>query len=186
MGQANSVERDASSSKVHSDDKRAKYGIALLLAFLGFSPLTASADPEMRSGELFDTIQGQRGLSELPPKGEGSPGGGSGSGEPPTDPEAEANAFFEDEMHPLVYPTCYLSCHQSGGLAGGSDLVLSGPGSNQIAANNSAFVNYITIFESSSRLLSQISGGNGHPGGVVYSTSSSGYQTIKTWTEFYD
>ena len=146
MGQANSVERDESSSKAHSADKMVKYGAALLLAFLGFIPLTASADPEMRSGELFDTIQGQRGLSELPPKGEGSPGGGSGSGEPPTDPEAEANAFFEDEMHPLVYPTCYLSCHQSGGLAGGSDLVLSGPGSNQIAANYTAFKNFITIF----------------------------------------
>ena len=185
MGQANSVERDESSSKAHSADKMVKYGTALLLAFLGFIPLTASANPEMRSGELFDTIQGQRGLSELPPKGEGSPGGGSGSGEPPTDPEAEAKAFFETEMHPLVYPTCYLSCHQSGGLAGGSDLVLSGPGSNQIATNYTAFKNFITIFGSSSQLLTKISGG-GHPGGVVYSTGSSGYQTIKTWTEFYD
>jgi len=104
---------------------------------------------------------------------------------PPPDPEAEAKAFFEAEMHPLVYPTCYLSCHQSGGLAGGSDLVLSGPGSNQIAANYTAFKNFITIFGSSSQLLTKISGG-GHPGGVVYSTGSSGYQTIKTWTEFYD
>ena len=39
-------------------------------------------------------------------------------GEPPVDPEAEAKAFFETEMHPLVYPTCYLSCHQAGGRIG--------------------------------------------------------------------
>ena len=157
----------------------------LLAAFIGAMPLAASADPEARSGALFDTVQGQRGLSDLPTKGGGSSGGGSGGGAPPPDPEAEAKAFFEAEVHPLVYPTCYLGCHQSGGVAGGSDLVLSGPGSNQVAANNTAFVNFITIFGSSSQLLTKISGG-GHPGGTVYSTSSSGYQTIKTWTEFYD
>ncbi|MEK9806589.1 MAG: hypothetical protein VW983_06735 [Halieaceae bacterium] len=151
---------------------------------MGLAAVTASADPQSRAAELLDSVQGVRGIGDVVDKGNGGTGGGGGT-EPPPDPEAEAQAFFETEMHPLVYPTCYLSCHQSGGLAGGSDLVLSGPGSNQIAANYTAFKNFITIFGSSSQLLTKISGG-GHPGGVVYSTGSSGYQTIKTWTEFYD
>lgn len=152
---------------------------------MGLAAVTASADPQSRTAELLESVQGVRGIGDVVDKGDGGTGGGGGN-EPPPDPEAEAKAFFETEMHPLVYPTCYLSCHQSGGLAGGSDLVLSGPGSNQIAANYTAFKNFITIFGSSSLLLTQISGGNGHPGGVIYSTGSSGYQTIKTWTEFYD
>lgn len=159
-------------------------GGCVAAALLGITWSTASADPQSRTTELLEAVQGVRGVGPVVDKGNGNTGGGGGSG-PPPDPEAEAKAFFEAEMHPVVYPTCYLSCHQSGGVAGSSDLVLSGPGSNQISANNNAFVNYITIFGSSSRLLTKISGG-GHPGGVVYSTSSSGYQTIKTWTEFYD
>ena len=151
---------------------------------MGLAAVTASADPQSRAAELLNSVQGVRGIGDVVDKGDSGTGGGGGT-EPPPDPEAEAQAFFETEMHPLVYPTCYLSCHQSGGLAGGSDLVLSGPGSNQIAANYTAFKNFITIFGSSAQLLTKISGG-GHPGGEVYSTGSSGYQTIKTWTEFYD
>lgn len=153
---------------------------------MGLAAVTASADPQSRAAELLNSVQGVRGIGDVVDKGDSGTGGGGGT-EPPQDPEAEAKAFFEAEMHPLVYPTCYLSCHQSGGLAGGSDLVLSGPGSNQIAANYTAFKNFITIFGSSAQLLSKISG-VGHPGRVevVYSTGSSGYQTIKTWTEFYD
>ena len=151
----------------------------LISVLMGLVAVTASADPQSRTAELLNSVQGVRGIGDVVDKGN----------EPPPDPEAEAKAFFETEMHsemnPLVYPMCYTSCHQSGGLAGGSDLVLSGPGSNQIAANYTAFKNFITIFGSSSQLLTKISGG-GHPGGVFYSTGSSGYQTIKTWTEFYD
>jgi len=142
---------------------------------------TANADPQSRVAELLDSVQGMRGQGPVIDKGDG---GGSG-GEPPVDPEAEAKAFFETEMHPLVYPTCYLGCHQAGGVSGGSDLVLVGPGANQIAANNSAFVNFITIFGSSATLLTRISGG-GHPGGTIYTSSSSQYQVIETWTQFYD
>ena len=125
-----------------------------------------------------------RGSEAKVPINDKGDGGGSG-GEPPVDPEAEAKAFFETEMHPLVYPTCYLSCHQAGGVSGGSDLVLVGPGPNQIAANNSAFVNFITVFSSSATLLTRISGG-GHPGGAIYTNGSSQYQVIETWTQFYD
>jgi hypothetical protein len=142
---------------------------------------TANADPQSRVVELFDSVQGVRGQGPINDKGDG---GGSG-GEPPVDPEAEAKAFFETEMHPLVYPTCYLSCHQAGGVSGGSDLVLVGPGPNQIAANNSAFVNFITVFSSSATLLTRISGGD-HPGGAIYTNGSSQYQVIETWTQFYD
>lgn len=133
---------------------------------------TANADPQSRVVELFDSVQGVRGQGPINDKA-------------PVDPEAEAKAFFETEMHPLVYPTCYLSCHQAGGVSGGSDLVLVGPGPNQIAANNSAFVNFITVFSSSATLLTRISGG-GHPGGAIYTNGSSQYQVIETWTQFYD
>ncbi|MDA0631407.1 MAG: hypothetical protein O2981_08545 [Proteobacteria bacterium] len=129
---------------------------------------TANADPQSRVVELFDSVQGVRGQGPINDKG-----------------EAEAKAFFETEMHPLVYPTCYLSCHQAGGVSGGSDLVLVGPGPNQIAANNSAFVNFITVFSSSATLLTRISGG-GHPGRAIYTNGSSQYQVIETWTQFYD
>ena len=163
--------------------------IAVIVAAVGYVSGVV-ADPASRSSELIDQVQGMRGLTTLPDKGDGgTSGGGSGGGDSgggtPVDPEAEANAFFETEMHPLVYPTCYLGCHQAGGVSGGSDLVLVGPGANQIAANNSAFVNFITIFGSSATLLTRISGG-GHPGGTIYTSSSSQYQVIETWTQFYD
>ncbi|MGB0380346.1 MAG: hypothetical protein ACPGD3_08290, partial [Luminiphilus sp.] len=70
---------------------------------MGLAAVTASADPQSRAAELLNSVQGVRGIGDVVDKGDSGTGGGGGT-EPPPDPEAEAKAFFEAEMHPLVYP----------------------------------------------------------------------------------
>ncbi len=166
---------------------------ALLIAAT-FAPTvqSQSSEPETQAAAnaLLESVQSARGLSNAPIKD------GSGGGTPPTDGggdngggdnEAQAVAFFEDNVHDLIYPKCYSACHQSGGIAPGqgADLVFVGPGPNQISDNYDELVRYITSGGGANLLLSKIAG-NGHTGGIQYTTGSSEYQTIQEFTEFFD
>ncbi|MEE4279905.1 MAG: hypothetical protein V2I82_15675, partial [Halieaceae bacterium] len=71
-----------------------------------------------------------------------------------------------------------MACHQAGGVAeiGGAKLVLSNEGGQRHALNYSAFESYLALADvDTALLLSKVSGGSGHGGGVAHAKGSAGY-----------
>lgn len=98
----------------------------------------------------------------------------------------EAEDFYIREVDSMVQGNCVV-CHRSGGQAdaGGADILFT----SSASANHQAFIDYISVPGGApdrgraDRVLSKITGGSGHGGGVIFSNGSSQYQTFSAYMD---
>lgn len=94
-----------------------------------------------------------------------------------------AKDFYLSNVETIVQSECIV-CHRSGGQAasGGADILFTSSASGNHEAFD-AYVNSPTVGAKASRVLSKITGGAGHGGGVVISQGSSDYQTLSDYMD---
>ena len=92
-----------------------------------------------------------------------------------------AEAFYGSDVDSIVQGKC-ITCHVSGGQAGGTALRFTSSGSGNHGVFDS-FVNSPTKGARASRVLSKITGGSGHGGGQVISQGSADYQTFSSYMD---
>ena len=92
-----------------------------------------------------------------------------------------AEAFYVSDVDSIVQGKC-ITCHVSGGQAGGTALSFTSSGSGNHGVFDS-FVNSPTKGARASRVLSKITGGSGHGGGQVISQGSADYQTFSEYMD---
>jgi hypothetical protein len=112
-------------------------------------------------------------------RGDPGPGGTGGSGALDGGPgDGSAGASFAADVHPLLMDAC-ASCHEAGGEAGDTSLLLTGQATADYPAVM-ALVN--TADPAASRLLTKASG-RGHQGGNIFAAGSSGYAVLLGWIQ---
>ena len=92
-----------------------------------------------------------------------------------------AEAFYASDVDSIVQGKC-ITCHVSGGQAGGTALRFTG----SVSGNHDVFDGYVnspTQGARASRVLSKITGGLGHGGGQVISQGSADYQTFSSYID---
>lgn len=87
-----------------------------------------------------------------------------------------ASSSFATEVEPLLNSSCK-GCHQTGGAASGSGLLLSGDAAADLP-KITALIDLST--PASSRLLTKAAG-HTHGGGIVFAESSTEYRTLLAW-----
>ena len=92
-----------------------------------------------------------------------------------------AEAFYVSDVDSIVQGKC-ITCHVSGGQAGGTALRFTSSASSNHRVFDS-FVNSPTKGARASRVLSKITGGSGHGGGRVISQGSADYQTFSDYMD---
>ena len=93
---------------------------------------------------------------------------------------AEAEEFYVVNVESLVQAKC-IACHREGGV-GSQNLIFSGsPTANHQAFD--AYVNSPTIGANASTVLSKISGGLAHGGGVQVELGSAGYAVFSDYMD---
>ena len=92
-----------------------------------------------------------------------------------------AEAFYLSDVDSIVQGKC-ITCHVSGGQAGGTALRFTSSGSGNHGVFDS-FVNSPTKGARASRVLSKITGGSGHGGGQVISQGSADYQLFSNYMD---
>jgi len=92
-----------------------------------------------------------------------------------------AEAFYVSDVDSIVQGKC-ITCHVSGGQAGGTALRFTSSASSNHRVFDS-FVNSPTKGARASRVLSKITGGSGHGGGRVISQGSADYQTFSSYMD---
>ena len=92
-----------------------------------------------------------------------------------------AEAFYVSDVDSIVQGKC-ITCHVSGGQAGGTALRFTSSASSNHSVFDS-FVNTPTKGARASRVLSKITGGSGHGGGQVISQGSADYQTFSSYMD---
>ena len=92
-----------------------------------------------------------------------------------------AEAFYVSDVDSIVQGKC-ITCHVSGGQAGGTELRFTSSASSNHSVIDS-FVNSPTKGARASRVLSKITGGLGHGGGQVISQGSVDYQTFSDYMD---
>jgi len=92
-----------------------------------------------------------------------------------------AEAFYVSDVDSIVQGKC-ITCHVSGGQAGGTALRFTSSASSNHRVFDS-FVNSPKKGARASRVLSKITGGSGHGGGRVISQGSADYQTFSDYMD---
>jgi len=92
-----------------------------------------------------------------------------------------AEAFYVSDVDSIVQGKC-ITCHVSGGQAGGTALRFTSSASSNHSVFDS-FANSPTKGARASRVLSKITGGSGHGGGQVISQGSADYQTFSSYMD---
>ena len=92
-----------------------------------------------------------------------------------------AEAFYASDVDSIVQGKC-ITCHVSGGQAGGTALRFT----SSVSGNHDVFDGYVnspTQGARASRVLSKITGGLGHGGGQVISQGSADYQRFSDYMD---
>ena len=92
-----------------------------------------------------------------------------------------AEAFYVSDVDSIVQGKC-ITCHQSGGQAGGTAMRFT----SSASGNHDVFDGYVnspTKGARASRVLSKITGGLGHGGGQQVSQGSADYQTFSDYMD---
>ena len=92
-----------------------------------------------------------------------------------------AEAFYASDVDSIVQGKC-ITCHRSGGQAGGTELRFTSSVSGNHGVFDS-FVNSPSKGARASRVLSKITGGSGHGGGQQVSQGSAEYQTFSDYMD---
>jgi len=92
-----------------------------------------------------------------------------------------AEAFYASDVDSIVQGKC-ITCHRSGGQAGGTELRFTSSVSGNHGVFDS-FVNSPSKGARASRVLSKITGGSGHGGGQQVSQGSADYQTFSDYMD---
>jgi hypothetical protein len=94
----------------------------------------------------------------------------------PTAGDGAAALSFAADVHALLVDGCG-GCHQTGGMAGETDLLFSG----DAAADRQVVVSFVSLDQpAASRLLSK-GAGLGHGGGAVYRPGDAEYEVVLRW-----
>lgn len=92
-----------------------------------------------------------------------------------------AEAFYASDVDSIVQGKC-ITCHVSGGQAGGTALRFT----SSVSGNHGVFDSYVnspTKGARANRVLSKITGGSGHGGGQVVSAGSADYGTFSDYMD---
>ena len=92
-----------------------------------------------------------------------------------------AEAFYASDVDSIVQGKC-ITCHRSGGQAGGTALRFT----SSVSGNHSVFDGYVnspTKGAKASRVLSKITGGSGHGGGQQVSQGSAEYRAFSDYMD---
>ena len=92
-----------------------------------------------------------------------------------------AEAFYASDVDSIVQGKC-ITCHVSGGQAGGTALRFT----SSVSGNHGVFDSYVnspTKGARANRVLSKITGGSGHGGGQVVSAGSADYWTFSDYMD---
>ncbi len=92
-----------------------------------------------------------------------------------------AEAFYASDVDSIVQGKC-ITCHVSGGQAGGTALRFT----SSVSGNHGVFDSYVnspTKGARANRVLSKITGGSGHGGGQVISAGSADYGTFSDYMD---
>ena len=92
-----------------------------------------------------------------------------------------AEAFYASDVDSIVQGKC-ITCHRSGGQAGGTALRFT----SSVSGNHSVFDGYVnspTKGAKASRVLSKITGGSGHGGGQQVSQGSAQYRAFSDYMD---
>ena len=92
-----------------------------------------------------------------------------------------AEAFYASDVDSIVQGKC-ITCHRSGGQAGGTELRFTSSVSGNHGVFDS-FVNSPSKGARASRVLSKITGGSGHGGGQQVSQGSAEYQAFSDYMD---
>jgi hypothetical protein len=96
----------------------------------------------------------------------------------PDNTASQAAITFENEVETAIVQARCIACHVEGGLARNSSLQFQRTNTASALNNFSALSSYIEE-KGPALLLSKITGGEGHAGGMQLSAESDGYQTIQ-------
>ena len=92
-----------------------------------------------------------------------------------------AEAFYASDIDSIVQGKC-ITCHRSGGQAGGTELRFT----SSVSGNHGVFDSYVNSPSKgarASRVLSKITGGSGHGGGQQVSQGSAEYRAFSDYMD---
>lgn len=98
---------------------------------------------------------------------------------PATATSQEAESYYISNVDSIVQSKC-IDCHVSGGQAGGTSLRFT----SSASGNHGVFDSYVTSPARGDRVLTKITGGAGHGGGVQVSAGSSDYQKFEQYMQY--
>ena len=91
----------------------------------------------------------------------------------------EAESYYVANVDSIVQSKC-IDCHVSGGQAGSTSLRFT----SSASSNHGVFESYVTSSARADRVLTKITGGAGHGGGVQVSSGSSDYQKFEQYMQY--
>ena len=91
----------------------------------------------------------------------------------------EAESYYVANVDSIVQSKC-IDCHVSGGQAGSTSLRFT----SSASGNHGVFESFVTSSARADRVLTKITGGAGHGGGVQVSSGSSDYQKFEQYMQY--
>ena len=91
----------------------------------------------------------------------------------------EAESYYISNVDSIVQSKC-IDCHVSGGQADGTSLRFT----SSASGNHDVFDSYVTSPARADRVLTKITGGAGHGGGVQVSSGSADYQKFEQYMQY--
>ena len=91
----------------------------------------------------------------------------------------EAESYYVANVDSIVQSKC-IDCHVSGGQAGSTSLRFT----SSASGNHGVFESYVTSSARADRVLTKITGGAGHGGGVQVSAGSADYQKFEQYMQY--